>query len=252
MTNILLSPADLGSSLSKELERLDVRVVTWPELRIDVPENCFGLDDAVENLFGYDWLLLKNERAAAFFLQRFQSNHELNELDDLKTLAIGDSTSEMLVRSHVHVDLAIDRFPSENIFAALAGYAGDLNGLTFLLPSAGLTCELFEAQLTEAGARVDNFTAYRTTSDSQRLAQLSALLVGGGIDGVLFSNSSALDEFGRLVDTDDLPRILAGAAVFCSDPETARAAHELGLPADKIMPESLSADTFAKLISEHR
>lgn len=251
MTNILFSPADAGSSLAIELERGGARAVTWPELRIDAPENCFGLDDAIENLFGYDWLALKNERAAASFLRRFQNNHELNELDDLKTIAIGDSTSEILVRSNVHVDVAIDQLPSENIFATLAAYAGDLNGLSFLLPSARLTCELFEQQLSEAGARVDNVTAYRTTSDNQRLAQLMALLVGGGIDGVIFTNSSAVDEFSRLVDTNDLPRVLAGVAVVCRDPETAQAAREFGLPANKTVPEPFSADALAKLINAH-
>jgi uroporphyrinogen-III synthase len=251
MTNILLSPADLGSLLAIELERCGVRVVTWPELRIDAPENCFDLDEAIENLFGYDWLALKNERAAASFLRRFQNNHELNELDDLKTLAIGYPTSEILVRSNVHVDVAIDRLPSENIFAALAGYAGDLNGLAFLMPSAGLNCELFEQQLAEGGARVDNVTSYRTTSDNQRLAQLMALLVGGGIEGVIFTNSSALDEFTRLVDTNDLSRVLAGVAVVCADPETARTACEFGLSANKTVPEPFSAEALAKLINAH-
>lgn len=252
MNNILLSPANAGSSLSKELEPFGVRAVTWPELRIEAPENYFGLDEAIENLFGYDWLVLKNDRGAESFLRRFQNTHEPTELDDLKTLAIGDSTSEILIRSHIHVDVAIDRFPSQNIFAALEGYAGNLSGLTFLLPSAGLNCELFEQQLAETGARVDNVVAYRTTSDNQRLGQLMALLLGGGIDGVIFNDWSALDEFSRLVDTDDLPRILNGVAVICGDPGIARAAHEFGLPATKMMPETLSADTLAKLINAHR
>jgi uroporphyrinogen-III synthase len=82
--------------------------------------------------------------------------------------------------------------------------------------------------LTEAGARVDNVAAYQTTSDNQRLAQLLALLVGGGIDGVVFANLRALDEFARLIDTDDLPGVLAGVTVLCGDSESAQAAHEYG------------------------
>jgi uroporphyrinogen III methyltransferase / synthase len=249
MTSILLSPADAGSSFSKALAQFGARVLAWPELRIDSPETYFGLDEAIENLFGYDWLVLKNETAAASFLLRFQSNHEPNELDDLKTLAIGDSTSETLVRSHIHVDVTVDRFPFENIFATLGRYAGDVSGLSFLLPSAGLNCELFEQQLTEAGARVDAVTAYRTAVDNQRLAQLLALLVGGGIDGVIFTNSSALNEFSRLVDTDNLPRVLAGVAVICGDPETAQAALEFGLAEPGIMPSMLSEVALARLIN---
>ena len=121
-----------------------------------------------------------------------------------------------------------------------------------MLPSAGLNRESFEQQLVEAGARVDNVTAYRTTADSQRLAQLMALLLGGGIDGVIFTNSSALDEFGRLVDSDDLPRVLAGVEIVCGDSETERAARDYGLATNKITLEQLSADALAKLLNLHR
>lgn len=249
MTSILVPPADIGSSVATELERLGLRVLTWPELKVDAPENHFGLDEAIDNLFGYDWLLLKNERAADSFLSRFQPQHEPAELDALKTIAIGESTGEILVRSQIHLDVAIDRFPSKNIFAEIERYAGVLSGLTFLLPSAGFQTDLFEEQLTEAGARVDNVEGYQTTSDNQRLGQLLALLVGGGIDGALFANVSALDEFARLIDTDDLPNVLAGVTVLCGDSESAQAAHEYGLSANKVMPEPLCAGSIANLLN---
>jgi len=248
MTSILVPPADVGSLPAKELERLGLRVFTWPELKVDAPENCFGLDEAIDNLFGYDWLVLKNERAADSFLTRFQRKHEPDELDDLKTIAIGESTGEILVRSQIHVDVAIDRFPSKNIFAAIERYAGVLSGLTFLLPSAGLQTELFEQQLTEAGARVDNVAAYQTTYANQHLAQLLALLVGGGIDGVVFANVSALDQFARLIDTDNLPGVLSGVTVICGDSESAQVAHEYGLSASEVTPETRSAGAIAKLL----
>jgi uroporphyrinogen-III synthase len=249
MTSILVPPADIGSLPAKELERLGLRVVPWPELKVDAPENYFGLDEAIDNLFGYDWLVLKNERAADSFLSRFQHKHKPDQLDDLKTIAIGESTGEILVRSQIHVDVPIDRFPCTNIFAAIERYAGVLSGLTFLLPSAALQTELFERQLMAAGARVDNVAAYQTTSDNQRLAQLLALLVGGGIDGVVFANGSALDEFARLIDTDDLPAVLSGVTVVCGDPESAQVAHEYGLSAHILPLEPLSAGALAKLLN---
>jgi uroporphyrinogen-III synthase len=249
MTSILVPSAEIGSLPANELERLGLRVVTWPELKVDVPENCIGLDEAIDNLFGYDWLVVKNETAADAFLSRFQRRHEPDELDDLKTIAIGESAGEILVRAQIHVDVAIDRFPSRNIFAAIERYAGVLSGLTFLLPSAGLQTELFEPELIAAGARVDNAAAYQTTSENQRLAQLLALLVGGGIDGVVFANFSALDEFARLIDTDDLAGVLSGVTVVCGDSESAQAAHEYGLSANKLTLEPLAAGALAKLLN---
>src|SRR5262245_15150854 len=244
---ILISPSDV-ESLSNELARFGARSLAWPELTIDAPKTYFALDETIENLFGYDWLVLKNETAAAAFLLRFQTNHGLDELDDLKTLAIGESTIETLLRSHIHLDLAIERFPAEDIFASLQGYEGGLSGRSFLLPSAGVTSELFEEQLAEAGARVDNVSAYRTTSEKQRLAQLLALLAGGGVDCVIFMSSSVLREFGRLVDSHDLRRVLSGVAVVCGNAETARTAEEYGLKEPKMMPARLSDATLAALV----
>ena len=231
MTNILLSPADARSGLSGTLESLGARVIEWPELKLDVAESCFALDEAIENLFGYDWLILRNEIAATYFLQRFGLNHQPDELDDLKILSIGDSTSQALAQSHVHVDVPIDR--SANTFKALESYVGGFAGLNVLVPSANIYREAFEQQLEDAGARVDNVTAYRTVSDHQRLAQLKALLVGGGIDCILFTSPQSVDEFTHLLDTDDLRQILAGLVVACGDPESAAAATNLGL-ADQV------------------
>jgi uroporphyrinogen-III synthase len=44
--------------------------MTWPQLAIQAPPTYSGLDEAIENLFGYDWLLFINENAARFFLER--------------------------------------------------------------------------------------------------------------------------------------------------------------------------------------
>jgi len=247
MTSFLLSPADARSGLSGMLERLGARVIRWPELKLDAPESCFALDEAIENLFGYDWLILRNKIAATYFLQRFGRNHQPEELDDLKILSIGDQTSQALAQSHIHVDLLIDR--SAYVFKALESYVGDFAGLNVLVPSANIYREAFEQQLEEAGARVDNVIAYRTVSDPQRLAQLKALVVGGGVDCILFTSPQSIDEFTDLSDTDDLRQALAGVAVACRDPQTVAAAMDVGLAADQLLSADLTATGLTNLMN---
>ena len=54
---------------------------TWPEIEIGEPESYVTLDEAIENLFGYDWLLFLNANAVEFFLRRF---HQLGrEVSDI-------------------------------------------------------------------------------------------------------------------------------------------------------------------------
>lgn len=246
MTTILLSPADARSGLTGTLEHLGARVIEWPELKFNGAENCFALDEAIENLFGYDWLILKNEVAATYFLRRFGLNHQPDELDDLKILSIGDHTAQALAQSHIHVDVLIDQ--SANLFKALESYVGVFTGVNVLVPSANIYRDAFEPQLEDAGARVDHVTAYRTVSDNQRLAQLKALLVGGGIDCILFTSSQSVDQFIQLIDTDDLRQVLGGLAVVCGDPQATAAAMDLGL-ADQLLSADLTTNGLASLMN---
>lgn len=245
MTSILISPADLHSDLARRFEQVGARLIAWPELSIDGPENFFALDEAIENLFGYDWLILKNERAATYFLQRFERNHEAAELDDLKILVAGDDTAQALADSHIHVDVLVK---SDSVIAALNAYTGDLNGLNVLVPSANITGETFERQLEDAGARVDNVAAYRTTVERQQLAQLSALLVGGGIDAILFTSPGAFSELAAVMDSDDLRRVCGGTAAACIDQETAVAAGDFGL-AEQVVTLDPGAGNLAALVN---
>jgi uroporphyrinogen-III synthase len=247
MTSILLSPADSRSGLSATLANLGARIIEWPAVKFDVAESSFALDEAIENLFGYDWLILKNETAATYFVRQFRLRHQPDELDDLKILSIGDSANQALAQSNIHVDVVVDR--SANVFTALESYVGDFTGLNVLVPSANIYRAAFEQQLADAGARVDNVAAYRTVSDNQSLAQLKALLVGGGIDWILFTSPQSINEFAALIDTEDLRPVLAGVVVACADPETAAAAKDFGL-ADQVLSADLTTSGLANLFPQ--
>ena len=61
------------------------------------------------------------------------------------------------------------------------------------------------------------------------MARLGALLAGGGIDALIFSDVREVHSFIELYDAQDLPRLLAGTAVFCLGESVAAAAAESGL-----------------------
>ena len=48
--------------------------------------------------------------------------------------------------------------------------------------------------------------------------------MGGGIDCVVFTSSSEVHEFAAVFDTNDLSRLLQGAAVVCIDGSATQAA----------------------------
>ena len=248
MTSVLVSPGD--QDLAAQLERLGARVITWPRLNLSEAGDASTLDQAIADLFGYDWLILKNDRAAEYFLRRFRLDNAADSLEQLRVLAIGEATTEQLIDSQIHVDVALDRSAFKNVFAAIESYLGNresISGLNFLIPCAGTTREDFERQLDDAGARVDAVIAYRSTAEKQKLSQIKALLFGGGITRIVFTSPAALEEFARLFDTDDLAGLLGETGAVCIDSITRDAATEFALIPMSI-PAETSVEEFAQLL----
>ena len=249
MISVLLSPAKDNETLVVELQRIEAKIVSWPQLSITQPEKLVALDDAIENLFGYDWLLLRNANAARYFLERFTKlNHSLHELDDLRLCVIGDETAEAIRDSQLHIDVEIGS--SDAVLAAVESYVGSrdsLSGVSLLVPSANLIRERIQNEFERAGARFDSITTYRTTSDPHALTQLNALLVGGGIDFLLLRTRAEIEELAQLFDTHDLKTILREIAVICADQTIRMAAADFGI-ADLLTPSEPTTDALLRLI----
>jgi uroporphyrinogen-III synthase len=237
----ILVAASEDLKFAAELTRHGARVLVWPQIEVGEPANYAALDEALQNLFGYDWLIFANVSAAEFFLRRLLNlGHEISELDALRVCAFDDRTRQQLEESHVHVDLVPERPATAGVMAALETYNGgraSLRGLNFLLPRAAVSRDYLRQAIEDAGARVDVVSAYRTSSSNSELVQLSVLLDGGGIDCVAFTSPSTVNELSQALDTNDLSRLLKEVAVVCADQATTQAATEFGLRAHLVPTE---------------
>jgi uroporphyrinogen III methyltransferase / synthase len=229
---VLIAPT-APPELASELEHQGARVLTWPEIEFANPESFAALDETIENLFGYDWLVFRTGRAVEFFLRRFQQlGHEISELDSLRVGAIGEVTVAKLEASQVHIDLIPGSFSPDRVFAAIENYVGGraaLGRLNFLMPRASAPHDSLRDLLGEAEARVDAVAAYRNVSNRARLAQLNALISGGGIDCLAFDSPSSVRDLAELLDPLELATIIAGIQSFSPDEGTTRTANEFGL-----------------------
>jgi uroporphyrinogen III methyltransferase/synthase len=248
---VLVSPNQAAGDLAKQLQGQGSRVLVWPTLDVRAPDNCQAIDEAIENLFGYDWLICQNRNAVKYFLSRFQSlGHEISELDSLRVCGVGDQAIAALDQSQVHFDVAPDQLSPQAIFDAIETYVGGhdaLRGLNFLIPGAAtVRCSPQEA-LEDAGGRCDVVTTYLTTSAND-LARLAALLTGGGIDCVAFANLVELEDFAEAFDTNDLGRLLNGVPVACVGQALIERTADFGLKADVVADRN---ETLADAIASY-
>src|SRR5918912_4497047 len=79
------------------LEGYGARVVACPTIEIVEPESYAPLDQAIENLYGYDWLIFTSTNGVDFFLRRLaELGRDRAELDELRVCAIRAATAERL------------------------------------------------------------------------------------------------------------------------------------------------------------
>ncbi len=247
----VLIAASAPRALTAELEVLGARLLSWPKLDIRQPETCASLDEAIENLFGYDWVIFRSVNAVTFFLCRLHKlGHQISELDSVRVCALGQETLQQLEESRVHVDVIPDRFSTQLVFAAIETYAGGraaIHGLNFLVPSASPSPTSLQKAFEDAGARADLATTYRTCSTND-VYRINALLKGGACDCVAFTSAAEVLEFAELFDANDLGELLKDVGVVCIDHGTAQCVAKFGL-AGSITPSAVDAPALAEAIT---
>ena len=238
-----------------QLEAYGARIVFCPTIEIVEPESYALVDQAIDNLYGYDWLIFTSANAVDFFLRRLAAlDHDISELDELRVCAVGTATAERLTDAHVHVDVVPAEFKAEGVFAALENFLGghdQFDRLNFLIPRAAVARDFLPKALAAVGARVDAVPVYRTVApQTTERARVEALLVGGAVDCITFTSSSTVKNFAQLFDTNDLSALLKGVRVACIGDITAQTAAEYGLAPDILPPESTTG-ALARAIADY-
>lgn len=237
-----------------ELEKYGANVVVCPTIQITDPESYVRLDEALDHLYGYDWLIFTSVNGVDYFLRRAEARQiAVSELDELRVCAIGEATAERLRQATIHVDVVPAQFKAEGVFGALEQFTGGqeaLSGLNFLIPRAAVARDYLPKALEAAGARVDVVPAYRTVIPDQLDRGRLAATLAGGADCVAFTSSSTVRNLANLFDTQDLSRVLAGTTVACIGDITAGTAVEYGLNPE-VQPLEFTIPALAAAIAEY-
>lgn len=253
-TVVITRAAAQAADFVTELENYGASVIVCPTIEIAEPESYERLDEAIDHLYGYDWLIFTSANAIEFFLRRLvHRGVKVEELDEIKVCAIGQASADKLRDAHVHVDVVPQHAKAEGVFAALREFAGgsdQLRGLNILLPRAAVGRDYLPKALADAGARVDVVTAYRTVvpEDLDR-GRLSAMLAGSA-DCIAFTSSSTVKNLALLFDTHDLSKVLSGVTIACIGDITSATAAEYGLRVD-VQSAQATVKSLAKAIAEY-
>jgi uroporphyrinogen III methyltransferase / synthase len=253
-TIVITRAASQAGDFVTALERYGAAVLSCPLIEIRELSHFERLDEAIEHLYGYDWLIFTSTNSVEFFLKRMETKgHAVSDLDEVKVCAIGEATATRLTEKQIHVDLVPGESKAEGVFSALSEFVGGVDNLAtlnILFPRAAVARDYLPKSLEEAGARVDLVPTYQTVvPENLDRGRLTAMLAGSA-DCIAFTSSSSVRNLATLFDTPDLSMVLQDIDVACIGDVTSETAIEFGLKVS-IQPKEFNTEKLAEAIASY-
>ena len=230
------------------LEGYGAEVIECPTIAFLPPKDWTDLDQVLDRIGSYHWVIFTSTNGVRFFLGRLQERGRDQEvLHGIKVATIGPATAAAVQEAGIHPDLVPEEYRAEAILEALDR---DLRGVRFLIPRAAEAREILPAGLRERGAEVEVVPVYRTVRVADESGTVLSLLQRGQVDAVTFTSSSTVVNFVEMFPGEDLTALLKGVTVACIGPITAETADRYGLGAD-VIPSIFTIPSLAEALVTH-
>ena len=243
-------------SLVQRIESLGGEVVEFPTIEIRPPESYDRLDQSINQIGIYDWLMFTSVNGVEQFLNRFEKlGKNIADLAGIEVGAIGPETAKRLTAAQIQPSLVPKQYQAEGILEALISET--VLGKRILIPRAAKARDILPETLRQWGARVDVVEAYQTVLPQVDVSALCKALREGTIDMITFTSSSTATNFAAMLRDQDLPRLLSRAVIACIGPITRKTVEDLGMRPEVVSEEftipglvSAMVDYFARTANQ--
>ena len=192
-----------ASKLTEQLAACGANVIECATIEVTPPEDFAGLDNALDRLDSFDWLVLTSPNGVHGLLARMrQLGMDGRNLSKVRIAAVGPATADLLSEHFLHPDLMPETFTGEALGEALA--AKIRGGSKVLLARADIATRDLPDILRAAGAEVTEAVAYRTIRPDSLPDSAVDALTGGKVDWVTFTSSSTVENFLAMVEGADI------------------------------------------------
>lgn len=247
---ILITRArEQSAEFTSRLKKLGAEVIVFPTIEIVPPLRWHGLDQAIDQLQAYDWVIFTSANGVHFFWQRLkEKGYGLRVPSSLKICAIGPATANQLKEKGVPVHYIPKEYIAESILDGFDKMA--IHGSRILLARAKIARDVLPKGLRKMGAEVEVIEVYRTVKPKGGARRLRQLVSDEGVDVITFTSSSTVNHFAELLKKENLKTCLRGIAVACIGPVTARTARAQGMRV-QIQPEAYTIPALTQAIAQY-
>jgi len=241
-----------ASELVAKLEEYGAECLEYSTIHIEPVDDYQLLDQSLEQIKKYDWVLFTSLNAITYFFKRlYATGRDSRVLATCCVGAVGRATAEELLQYGIRADLVPEKFTGEGLAESLIK-----NGVlkkNILLPRALKAMETLPEMLDDAGAAVTVAPVYKNVPPQGRKEELRDELVRGDIDLLTFTSSSTVTNFLTMVDAQDkseLHKLLANVKIAAIGPITAETVRKSGLQVD-IQPDKYTITDMVAAIVDH-
>lgn len=245
-----------AGALSSRLRNLGAEVLEIPFIEIRRPRSFQPLDEALQRLATYDWLILTSVNGVEAMWDRLAKLRLTNaSLRHLKIAAIGPATKRAIEKNGVRVHVVPEEYVAESVVKSLRML---VKGKRVLLVRAKVARDVIPRELRKAGAPVDVFEAYETVVPKASRRRLQAVL--GNRERrphvITFTSSSTVKNFAALLGRASRPKPrrparLDGVVLASIGPVTSATLRELKLNAD-VEAQPYTIPGLVRAIVAHR
>jgi len=245
---VVTRPRTQAASFIDRLTRAGADVLPFPTIAIAPPASWQPLDDALDRLERFDWVVFTSVNGVEMFFQRMQARRlDVRRLHRARVAAVGPETARALEARGLLVDVVPESFRAEGVAQALE--QARVRGAHILLPRAAGAREILPVMLRAAGATVDEVTSYQTVRPPVDASELRSLLRDRRVHLVTFTSSSTVRNFLDLLGSEAIA-LLRGVAIGCIGPITADTARAAKLEV-VIQPRDYTVAALAEAIVEY-
>jgi uroporphyrinogen III methyltransferase/synthase len=197
---LVTRPRDGACDMRQRLAELGAEVLVQPAIEISDPSDWSPVDEAIDQLDRYDWLVFSSANGVDYFLNRLQATgRDLRHLGRLKLAAIGQATAELLGTYRLRADLVPDEYRAEALAARLAEEA---RGGRVLLARASRGREVLAETLAAACAEVRQIVVYSSTDVTTPDRDVAEALRAGKIAWTTVTSSAIARSLANLFGDD--------------------------------------------------
>ncbi len=213
--------------LAEALEAQGAEVLRLPTIEIVPPETYAHVDEVLEVICGFDWLIVTSANGAAALADRMQVlGIPPRRLKHLQIAAIGPATAVALD----HIGLKVSAMPDEYVAEAVVAMLKEkVSGRRVLLARAAVARDVIPEQLRQCGADIHVVEVYRTVIPADSIEQVRELFAAGKPlpDAVTFTSSSTVNNFFALLAAAkiELPKGLRAVSIGPVTTRTLRQHH---------------------------